>query len=82
MGKYDEAGKIHYYEGLRDQVPAGLLRIMQIPGVGPKTTRRFWVELQVDGPAGPLDVEGQLDEAADSCRRAMKLDPIVALRYE
>lgn len=45
-------GKIHYYDGLRAQVPPGLLQIMQIPGVGPKTTRRFWVELKVDGPAG------------------------------
>jgi DNA polymerase (family 10) len=45
------SGRIDYFERLRARVPPGLLKIMQIPGVGPKTTRRFWVELKVEGPA-------------------------------
>ena len=44
-------GHLAYYERLRAQVPAGLLDLMQIPGVGPKTARRFLVELGVEGPA-------------------------------
>ena len=31
--------------------PPGLLEIMRLPGIGPKTARRFWTELGVEGPA-------------------------------
>jgi DNA polymerase/3'-5' exonuclease PolX len=44
-------GHLAYYERLRAQVPSGLLDLMQIPGVGPKTARRLWIELRVEGPA-------------------------------
>ena len=50
--EYLRTGKIAYYDRLCAQVPPGLLTLMQIPGVGPKTTRRFWVELQVEDPRG------------------------------
>ncbi len=44
-------GRLAYLDKLRAQVPAGVLALMRLPGVGPKTARRLWVELGVDGPA-------------------------------
>ena len=49
--EYLSTGRIAYLDGLRKQLPAGLLDLMQLPGVGPKTARRFWVELGIEGPA-------------------------------
>jgi len=44
-------GKVHYLERLEREVPPGLVEIMRLPGLGPKTARRFWVELGIEGPA-------------------------------
>jgi DNA polymerase (family 10) len=41
---------ISYYDRLRTEFPAGLVDLMQLPGIGPKTARRFWTELGVEGP--------------------------------
>lgn len=49
--EYLRDGKIAYYDRLREQFPAGIVEIMQLPGLGPKTARRFLVELGVEGPA-------------------------------
>lgn len=49
--EYLKDGRIHYVDRLRTQYPAGLRELMQRPGIGPKTTRRFLVELGVEGPA-------------------------------
>ena len=43
-------GTIGYRERLRHDVPAGVAEMMRLSGVGPKTARRFWIELGVDGP--------------------------------
>jgi DNA polymerase (family X) len=43
-------GSLPYLERLRAEVPAGVLELMRLPGVGPKTARRFWTELALDGP--------------------------------
>ena len=43
-------GALEYLVRLRAQVPAGVLELMRLPGVGPKTARRFWVELGIGGP--------------------------------
>jgi DNA polymerase (family 10) len=45
------SGSLAYLERLRAQVPAGVLELMRLPGVGPKTARRFWTELGIEGPA-------------------------------
>ncbi len=45
------SGRIDYLERLRREVPAGLVDLMRRPGLGPKTARRFWVELGIEGPA-------------------------------
>ncbi|HZY69930.1 MAG TPA: helix-hairpin-helix domain-containing protein [Thermoplasmata archaeon] len=44
-------GKIPYLERLRLEVPPGLVEIMRLPGLGPKTARRFHLELGIEGPA-------------------------------
>ncbi len=44
-------GRIDYLERLRREVPAGLRELLRLPGLGPKTARRFWTELGVEGPA-------------------------------
>lgn len=49
--EYLQDGRIQYVDRLRTQYPAGLRELMQRPGIGPKTTRRFLVELGVEGPA-------------------------------
>jgi DNA polymerase (family X) len=45
------SGTIEYLEKLRQGSPPGLLEIMRLQGIGPKTARRFWTELGVEGPA-------------------------------
>src|SRR5580658_140309 len=56
-------GKVDYYDRLQKEVPAGVAEMLRIPGLGPKTARRFWVELGIEGPAelvAALDA-GRLD---------------------
>ncbi len=40
-------GKIAEHEDLRARVPAGLLSVMQVPGLGPKTVRAMWEGLKI-----------------------------------
>jgi DNA polymerase/3'-5' exonuclease PolX len=49
--EYLASGKIDYYERLKREVPTGVAELLRIPGLGPKTARRFWVELGIEGPA-------------------------------
>ncbi|EQD68226.1 phosphotransferase domain-containing protein, partial [mine drainage metagenome] len=56
-------GRIDYLERLRREVPPGVAEILHLPGLGPKTARRFWTDLGVEGPAelrAALDA-GRLD---------------------
>jgi DNA polymerase (family X) len=48
--EYLKTGKVHYYERLKHEVPPGIVELMRLPGLGPKTARRFWVELGLEGP--------------------------------
>jgi DNA polymerase/3'-5' exonuclease PolX len=59
--EYLSSGQIPYYERLRREVPAGLVELMHLPGLGPKTARRFWTELGIEGPQ-------ELSEAIDRGR--------------
>jgi DNA polymerase (family X) len=66
IAEYLRDGKISYYERLKQTFPPGVLELMRIPGIGPKTTRRFYVELQLDSPdalARAID-EGKLNGLA------------------
>src|ERR1700686_225207 len=49
--EYLRTGSISYYEKLRRELPGGIIEIMHLPGLGPKTARRFLIELNVQGPA-------------------------------
>jgi DNA polymerase (family 10) len=40
-------GKLEYYDRLKGDFPEGILELMQIPGLGPKTIERIWKELNV-----------------------------------
>ncbi len=48
--EYLKTGKVDYYERLTKQVPPGIADLLRLPGLGPKTARRFWLELGVEGP--------------------------------
>ncbi len=48
--EYLKDGKIGYYERIQREVPAGVLEMMRVPGIGPKTARRFLVEFGIEGP--------------------------------
>ena len=42
-----ETDSLRYYDRLKAEFPDGILEVMQIPGLGPKTVRRLWQELDV-----------------------------------
>jgi DNA polymerase (family 10) len=52
LAELSETGRLEYHERLRTQVPAGLLDILRIPGVGPKTVRLLSTELGIDSIDG------------------------------
>ena len=41
-------GQLGYYDKMRAQVPAGLLEILKIPGVGPRTVKQLHEELGIE----------------------------------
>ena len=43
-----ETRRIEYLEGLRQEIPRGVVELMSIPGVGPKTAKLLFEKLQVD----------------------------------
>lgn len=48
--KLDElfrTGKMGYYEKIRAQIPEGLVDMLAIPGVGPKTVSKFWKDFNI-----------------------------------
>jgi DNA polymerase (family X) len=49
--EYLRTGKVSAHEKLRATFPPGVLEMMRIPGIGPKTTGRFYVELHIESPA-------------------------------
>ncbi|MEO5884138.1 MAG: DNA polymerase/3'-5' exonuclease PolX [Candidatus Limnocylindrales bacterium] len=40
-------GRMAYYEKLTAEVPPGLVELLRIPGLGPKTVRQIWTELGI-----------------------------------
>lgn len=53
--KIDElltTGKISMHEKLSEQVPPGVVEMMRVPDVGPKTAKRLWEELDITDVAG------------------------------
>ncbi|MFP4169819.1 MAG: DNA polymerase/3'-5' exonuclease PolX [Methanomassiliicoccales archaeon] len=48
VGELLETGELGYLNDLREEFPTGLLEIMRIPEIGPKTTLRLYRELGVE----------------------------------
>jgi DNA polymerase (family 10) len=48
LAELSETGRLEYHERLRAQVPDGLLEILSVPGIGPKTVRLLSTELGID----------------------------------
>ena len=46
-----KTGKLPYYEDLKKSIPAGLLEVIQIPGVGPKKAKTLYEKLGVKSVA-------------------------------
>lgn len=47
-GKLDEllnTGRMEYYERLREEIPPGVVKMLSIPTVGPKTAKLLWEKL-------------------------------------
>ncbi len=52
--KIDEllsTGQLAFYDRLQDQVPSGVVSLLQIPDVGPKTAKLLWEELGLQSVA-------------------------------
>ncbi len=45
--EYLETGKLKYFEELKRDFPEGLLEIMSVPGVGPKTAKTLYDKLKI-----------------------------------
>ena len=45
--QYIDAGNIVEFDTLLASIPAGLLDVMRVQGLGPKTVRRLWQEAEV-----------------------------------
>ncbi|EQD80129.1 PHP domain protein, partial [mine drainage metagenome] len=75
--EYLTTGRIAYLDRLRASVPPGVRELMALPGIGPRTARRFWVEFGIEGPT---DLEAALDR--DRLKDAAGVGParIAALR--
>ncbi len=43
-----ETGKLEYYESLKNSLPAGLLEMLRIPGLGPKRVKILYDRLKID----------------------------------
>jgi DNA polymerase (family 10) len=50
VGEIRATGTMAALEKLRERYPDGVVEVMAVPGVGPKTARRLLEELGVDGP--------------------------------
>lgn len=59
VGELLDSGKLRKLEGLRRQIPAGLIELMALPGIGPKRARFLFEHLNI------TSLE-QLEEAARS----------------
>lgn len=65
--KIDEllsTGRLEFYERLQDQMPTGVVSLLEIPDVGPKTAKLLWEELGVQsvGEVEAAARSGQLQQ--------------------
>jgi len=67
-------GSLEYYENLREDIPEGILRMLDIPGLGPKKVQALWEE-------GGYTTMDALEEAAEN-QRVRELDGFGATTEE
>lgn len=46
-----DTGGVAEFEALKEQVPPGVVEMLQVPDVGPKTVKRLWMELGITSVA-------------------------------
>jgi DNA polymerase (family X) len=75
LKEYLATGRLSYYDRLRTDVPPGLIAIMRLPGLGPKTARRFWTELGIKSTQELSDAiaAGRLDSVKGFGPRKIEL---------
>jgi DNA polymerase (family 10) len=66
LAELAETGELAYHQGLRAQVPDGLLDMLRVPGVGPRTVKLLHEELGIDS------VDALRAAAADGQLRGLK----------
>ncbi|MGQ9625618.1 MAG: DNA polymerase/3'-5' exonuclease PolX [Anaerolineae bacterium] len=44
-------GRMEYYEGLKEEIPAGVVELLSIPDVGPRTAKLLWEKLGITSVA-------------------------------
>ena len=49
MHEYLETGKVGKHEELKKQIPAGVLELLRVPGLGPKTAKMLFRERNIKG---------------------------------
>ncbi|MHB1435246.1 MAG: helix-hairpin-helix domain-containing protein [Thermoplasmata archaeon] len=69
--EYLATGRIADLDRLRASTPEGVRELMVLPGIGPRTARRFWVDFGIEGPA---ELEAALGQ--DRFRGAAGFGPI------
>ena len=50
--EYVTTGRMAYLDRLRSEIPASLVELLQLPGLGPKTVRQLHIELGIEDMAG------------------------------
>jgi len=61
-----DTGSLPYYDELVSQVPEGVVAMLQVPDVGPKTVQRLWRELDI------TSVDALKESAEEGRLRALK----------
>ncbi|MEO6349645.1 MAG: DNA polymerase/3'-5' exonuclease PolX [Candidatus Limnocylindrales bacterium] len=61
LAELADTGRLRYYERLRQDVPPGVVALLQVPGLGPRTAGELWRQ----GDIGSLE---QLEAAANEGR--------------
>lgn len=51
LGELFDKGTVKEFDELKEQVPVGVVDMMQVPDMGPKKARRLWEELQITSVA-------------------------------
>ena len=64
-------GDLEFYQRLAAEVPPGVVAMMKVPGMGPKTAARVWKELDITDIPGLKEAAeaGKLRDLSGSCGR-------------